>query len=230
MTAFFVPLIIGSSVTPANPRIVALALPLTMITLTGPLLITGLFPHKIRFPLRVSSLPAFSPLPPLVYCIVEDVVAVDGGACTAFRQAWRVRYEESAVMRGVVRWTSVMWGATGCVVAGGLIAAAWLTTIDDAYGLCYGIPWAWALLMGVGTVAWVRTELARERREWRSGQGIENAVEPAVGRPVRVGRGRIRSIYCRLRRESMIGLFCLSGFRIESPIMRQSKKRGSRSM
>jgi hypothetical protein len=86
MAAFFIPLIIGSSVQPANPRIVAMALPCVMITLTLPMLVTGLFPNRVRLPLRVSSFPHWTSLPPLAYCYIEDVVSVDGDGLTEFRQ------------------------------------------------------------------------------------------------------------------------------------------------
>jgi hypothetical protein len=92
MGAFFIPLIIGSSVNPGNPHIVAVALPAVMIILCFPLLVTGLLPHKIRLPIRVSSFPHWTPLPPLAYVYVEDVVAVDGGAATEFRQASELFY------------------------------------------------------------------------------------------------------------------------------------------
>ncbi|KAF7972460.1 hypothetical protein HWV62_17948 [Athelia sp. TMB] len=190
MTAFFVPLIIGSSVNPANARIVALALPLTMLALTLPLLLTGLLPDTLRFPLRVSSLPAWKPLPPFAYFIVEDVLAVDGGGCTAFRQAWRVRYEESLVMRQVVRRTSVAWGVTGFIVAAGLIVSSRLNTEDIAYGLCYGVPWAWAFAMAFLTVLYVRRALVRERRDWKGASPTPSLEEVAPKTEEGVRRGR----------------------------------------
>jgi hypothetical protein len=137
-----------------------------MITLTLPMLITGLFPHKIRLPARISSFPHYEPLPPLAYTYVEDVVAVDGGGCTEFRKAWRTRYEESAVIRKVIRYMSLLWGFTGVFGGGALIAAAWLASVDTAYGVCYGLPWLWALLVGAVSGAWTHRELERERREW----------------------------------------------------------------
>ncbi|EJD38735.1 hypothetical protein AURDEDRAFT_172228 [Auricularia subglabra TFB-10046 SS5] len=103
MASFFIPLIIGSSNTwkPTHSR----SLPCTMRVLTLPMFLTGLFPDKLMVPFRVSSLPPLRPLPPFAYFYVEDV---DGGGCTEFRQAWRVRYEESLPMtpplgRGVLR-------------------------------------------------------------------------------------------------------------------------------
>ncbi|RDX46825.1 hypothetical protein OH76DRAFT_1406679 [Lentinus brumalis] len=58
-------------------------------------------------PFCVSSMPPWTGLPPAVYTLVEDVLAVDGGGCVEFRQAWRTRYEHSAVMRRIVPVTSL---------------------------------------------------------------------------------------------------------------------------
>ncbi|KDQ58515.1 hypothetical protein JAAARDRAFT_670663 [Jaapia argillacea MUCL 33604] len=165
-TAFFAPLIVGSSLNPASVKIVDMAIPLFMITLCFPMLISGLFPHRIRVPFRVSSLPAYEGLPPATYTLVEDVVAVDGGGCIEFRQAWRIRYEHSAVMRRILRVTSIAWGASGTIVAAALIAVAWTTTDDIGYGCAYGLPWLWAIIFAAWTVHWVKGELRREERDW----------------------------------------------------------------
>jgi hypothetical protein len=81
-------------------------------------------------------------------------------------QVWRLRYESSQVIRHLIRQMSVLWGASGCIVAAGLIAAAWTASTDTGYGLCYGIPWLWALLTAAATVVRCHSELERERREW----------------------------------------------------------------
>ncbi|KAI0685231.1 hypothetical protein BC835DRAFT_1290728 [Cytidiella melzeri] len=166
--AFFVPLIIGSSLTPANVSTVAMALPCFMLTFCVPLLITGIWDRHIRLPIRVSSLPPHELLPPLTYTITEDVVSVDGSGGLMFRQAWRHRYEASRVMRRVCRVTAVVWGATGCTVATVLIIAAWTAPTDTAYGLGYGIPWLWAIVTSTWTIHYVHRSLDRERREWDS--------------------------------------------------------------
>jgi len=166
LTAFFVPLIIGSSLQPAQPRVVAMSLPCVMITLGLPLLITALFPHRLHVPIRVSSLPPGRPLPPLAYMYVEDVVAVDGGGGQDFRHAWRTRYEESKVIRHVIRVVSLGWGLSAVVLAGALLAIVWTVPVDSAYGLAYGIPWGWVLAATLITQQFVRRALIRERREW----------------------------------------------------------------
>ena len=133
------------------------------------MLLTGLWDRRIRVPLRVSSLPPHSPLPPLTYTIVEDVIAVDGGGGLAFRHAWAHRYQSSLAIRRLLRVAAVWWGATGLLVAAALLAAAWTAPENTAYGLGYGIPWLWALLGAAGTVAHARAQLAREKREWAGG-------------------------------------------------------------
>ncbi|THG92482.1 hypothetical protein EW026_g8432 [Hermanssonia centrifuga] len=164
--AFFVPLIIGSSLTPANVPTVTMALPCLMLTFCIPLLITGIFDRHIRLPFRVSSLPAGEVLPPLTYTIVEDIIAVDGGGGLEFRQAWRHRYEASRVMRHLLRVCSIAWGLSGFIIASVLIAAAWTAPTDTAYGLGYGIPWLWAMVSSAVTVAYTQKELRKEAREW----------------------------------------------------------------
>lgn len=166
MFAFFVPLIIGSSLNPASPRAVALALPCVMLTFSIPLLISGLFDRRLRLPIRVSSLPPNSPLPPATYTIVEDVIAVDGGGGLAFRHAWAHRYQSSLVIRRLLRNTAIWWGATGLVIGTILIVQAWFAPENTAYGLGYGMPWLWAILGAAATIVYVHQKLLEEQRDW----------------------------------------------------------------
>jgi hypothetical protein len=147
-----------------------MAIPLFMLTICVPLLITGLFAHHIRLPIRISSLPPHEPLPPLTYTFVEDVVAVDGGGRLAFRQAWRERYEASAVLRKLLRDLAIAWGLSGSVAAGAFLAICWTSADDVGYGISYGVPWLWAMAGAWATVHWVRRELRREEREWDRGE------------------------------------------------------------
>ncbi|KAI0357323.1 hypothetical protein OH77DRAFT_1519268 [Trametes cingulata] len=166
MTGFFAPLIVGSSLNPGSVHTVAMSLPCFMIAFCVPLLITGIWPHKLKVPFRVSSMPPYTGLPPGVYTLVEDIVAVDGGGCVEFRQAWRIRYEHSAIMRRIVRVTSLWWGASGTILAGVFIAIAWTTPDDIGYGIGWGLPWLWAMVSAALTVWWVHRELEREQALW----------------------------------------------------------------
>lgn len=166
LAGFFIPLIIGSSLNPASVPVVAMALPCFILVMCIPMLISGIFPNHFRMPFRVSSFPAGHVLPPLTYTIVEDVVAVDGGGLLEFRQAWRSRYEASRVMRKLMRDIALLWGISGVLVGGALIAIAWTTAEDVGYGLGYSMPWLWAMVLTVATIVRVKLELERESREW----------------------------------------------------------------
>lgn len=153
---------------PGSVHTVAMSLSCFMIAFCFPLLITAIWPHRIKMPFRVSSMPPYTGLPPAVYTLVEDIVAVDGGGCVEFRQAWRIRYEHSAVMRRIVRVTSLWWGASGMLFAGAFIAIAWTTADDIGYGVGWGLPWLWAMTSASFTVRYVHKELKREEEEWNS--------------------------------------------------------------
>ncbi|KAL4246813.1 hypothetical protein ABKN59_008036 [Abortiporus biennis] len=189
LTAFFIPLIIGSSLTPASVPTVAMALPCFMLTFCFPMFISGVFPRHFRLPVRISSFQPGHLLPPLTYTLVEDIVAVDGGGGLEFRQAWRHRYEESRVMRKLLRDLSLVWGISGIAVAGALIAIAWTTSDDIGYGLGYGIPWVWVILFTCVTFWWVKKELYREKTEWADVVRVHrekhlNLVETDIDRDV----------------------------------------------
>ena len=143
-----------------------MSLPCFMIAFCFPLLLTGLFPHKISIPFRCSSLPPGRPLPPIAYMFVEDIVAVDGGGGQEFRQAWRTRYEESRIMRKIIRDASVGWGLSGVLIGGALIAIGWTVNQDTGYGLGYGIPWLWGICGAIGTSIVVHYALKKEKEEW----------------------------------------------------------------
>lgn len=151
---------------PGSVHTVAMSLSCFMITFCFPLLITAIWPHKLKMPFRVSSMPPYTGLPPAVYTLVEDIIAVDGGGCVEFRQAWRIRYEHSAIMRRIVRVTSLWWGASGMIFAGAFIAVAWTTPDDIGYGIGWGLPWLWAMVSATITVWWVSKELKRETEQW----------------------------------------------------------------
>ncbi|KAI0697271.1 hypothetical protein BC835DRAFT_1270549 [Cytidiella melzeri] len=169
LTAFFVPLTVGSSVSPASVEAISMALPCFMLVFCVPLFITGLYPGRIRVSFRVSSMPANKPLPPLTYTITEDVLAVDGGGRLAFRQAWRRRYEVSRCMRRLLRIIAIAWGLSGCVVASVLIATSWSTPMDVGYALGYGIPWIWVAVLSIWTIRFVHRQLDVERQAWQDG-------------------------------------------------------------
>lgn len=71
-----------------------------------------------------------------VYVIVEDVVGVDAGQGQTFRRELAARYEASVVVRRLCWWLDIMWGVSGCLVGGGLIAVLYVVPSENrAYTL-----------------------------------------------------------------------------------------------
>lgn len=130
-------------------------------------------------------MPAGQLIPPLTYTITEDVVGVDGGGKLAFRYALCRRYMVSQVMRRIMRITALVWGLSGCIVATGLIVAAWTAPTDVAFALGYGVPWVWAMLLALWTLFYVRRQLAIERHEWDRGVRHEIPLPVCASTPDR---------------------------------------------
>lgn len=143
------------------------------------MLISGLWGLKIRVPFRVSSFPAGAHLPPLPYVFIEDLCAVDGGGGVDFRYAFKRRYEESAVIRKLLRDTAVWWGLSGTILCTILIAISWTTDhydTDIGYALGYATPWVWAFICSLLTVQYAKKEVRRERSEWRRSKNIHKTM------------------------------------------------------
>jgi hypothetical protein len=59
-----------------------------------------------------------------------------------------------------------MWGISGILLSAALITTAWVAPTDTAYGLCWGMPWLWAMILGAAQIAWTRHMLKYEHTEW----------------------------------------------------------------
>ncbi|KAL1913090.1 Deoxycytidine monophosphate (dCMP) deaminase [Sporothrix stenoceras] len=136
--------LIGASV-PKEPLVRPLALPSTMflIIMAFLLLSTGILHHRrVISPWRISSTPgrytyAFRPL---TYTLVEDVVAVDGGAGRAYRQRLAVRWGQSPRFRALLARLNWLWGV-GCLLGGAMtMTILWTTSQDVAYGFGWAGP------------------------------------------------------------------------------------------
>jgi hypothetical protein len=100
---------------------------------------------------------------PPVYCIIEDVVAVNGGGGKAFRKALDERFKASPIFRSMLSDLGLFWGIGGAVV--GITLLALIGTIDPmiSYGLAWTMPWVWAGTWAVLTIRKVQRTLEQER-------------------------------------------------------------------
>lgn len=124
-------LIVGTL--PKEPMVRLLALPLpTFVAFFGLelILLELLYMFRLSAPFRISSIARGQTMRPAVYPVIEDIVAVDGGAGTAFRMRLDQRYEASPYFRHVLHRISLFWAVPAILVAGGTACVVFLLDID----------------------------------------------------------------------------------------------------
>ncbi|KAF2017742.1 hypothetical protein BU24DRAFT_157572 [Aaosphaeria arxii CBS 175.79] len=129
-------LVLGS--TSANVRLVALMIPLSILQTCTQLVLTEvLFIAKLAIPFPLSSFEAGSRFPPGVIVIAEDICAVDGACGRQFRSALVRRIASSPALENVSRQLDWMWGVSGLLVAGTLLAVIFgAENPEIGYALC----------------------------------------------------------------------------------------------
>jgi len=135
---------------PANPRVRVLAMlapAFTLMTGLELLVIDTLYFLGVRAPIRLSSIPRGGQMKPAVYLLIEDVIAVDGGGGTEFRERLARRYGASIHFRRMLNFLSIFWWM-GALIAGSFTAVLVLVTdLSIGYvvgiGFVYHIPFFW---------------------------------------------------------------------------------------
>lgn len=179
-------LLIGFSI-PTQPltRGLATPMPLGMIILGG-MLAASAYAHTWRWRLRhfrLSSHVVGDVVPPLLFCIIEDVVAVDGRGGQTYRRAALDRYHASPRFRRMLVQLTWFWSLPALVLGFILLILIFTVRKEVAYGLGWSVPDVWAGLWTAITVAYVRRKLAEEKRCWIADQRIPL---PALPVPVPV--------------------------------------------
>ena len=89
---------------------------------------------SLPVPFRFSSVARGMPTRPGIYTIVEDVVAVEGGKGTVFREAWDRRYRESKHFRQHLLNVNLFWGTGGFIMIAVLFALIFaIRNVDAAF-------------------------------------------------------------------------------------------------
>ncbi|KAK3315911.1 hypothetical protein B0H66DRAFT_273493 [Apodospora peruviana] len=163
-------ILIGASI-PHEPlvRPLAIPVPLFLIQIGLQLLVTGWQSARNHpAPYRISSIPKGSRVVPLVYTLVEDIVAVDGAAGLEYRQALLARYETSSRFRRMIAEQNWFWGIGSLIDGIGTMVVIWTVPQEVAYGVGWGSPLVFATLWTIITVIWVRKRLRQEKELWRT--------------------------------------------------------------
>ncbi|KAK3380997.1 hypothetical protein B0H63DRAFT_474723 [Podospora didyma] len=162
-------ILIGASI-PHEPLVRPLAIPVSLffIQMGIQLVWSGWMTAKGKMaPCRISSIPKGSPMFPLVYTLVEDVVAVDGAAGIEYRKALLARYAASPNFRRMIAKQNWFW-AIGSLIDGiGTMVVIWTVPQEVAYGVGWGSPFVFFIIWTTTTVLWVRRDLRLEKEQWR---------------------------------------------------------------
>ena len=70
----------------------------------------------VKAPVRLSSTPRRGKMRAVIYLIIEDVKAVDGGGGTAYRERPNRRYEASVHFRRLLHFPSIFWSVAAVLV------------------------------------------------------------------------------------------------------------------
>ncbi|KAL9618768.1 MAG: hypothetical protein Q9160_006562 [Pyrenula sp. 1 TL-2023] len=160
-------LIAGSIPTEPLVRVLAIPLPIGFLLLGIWLYASSvMYQFRLTTPIRLSSTPKGVVAPPLVYHIIEDVVAVDGDGKRQFRKALHARFEASPRFRRLLWHLTIFWGMPTALIGAVLLALIFTVKKEIAYGLGWGVPTLWAAIWTIITFFWVITELKLERQNW----------------------------------------------------------------
>ena len=121
---------------------------------------------QIPAPCRISSIPRGAQLRPGIYSVIEDVVAVDGGGGTRYREALNRRYEASHIFRAMLRHLGVFWAVGGEAVAVTTTVLICVLPYDPAYAVGWSLPFVWAAVWTAATIWYVKRELKKEKVAW----------------------------------------------------------------
>jgi len=160
--------LIGASI-PSEPIVPALALPLpyALVQIGLQMVVSGILSARhAPAPFRISSVPKGARVPPLVYTLIEDIVAVDGSGTKVYRAALQARYEASPHFRTMIAQLNWFWGVSGFAIGVALIAVIWTIPQEAAYGVGWGAPLVFAFLWTAATIFWARRSLRLEREMW----------------------------------------------------------------
>jgi hypothetical protein len=156
---------------PHHPSVQALALPMPVgMIVTGVMFVINGWAAQRGWRLihfRLSSHVKNSICPPLTFCLLEDICAVDGKAGKKFRTAAMARYHASPRFRALLLQLLWFWSIPSIVIGAVLIAAIYLTSDDIAYGVGWGVPTVWAVIWTWITIGWVQRALQVEKESWK---------------------------------------------------------------
>lgn len=164
---------------PTNPIIRLCAMPsLTICFYLGAMFVTTAILTQLRWriPFNMSSTAKGSIWRPALLAFIEDAGGIEGLGGVEYRMAVMKRYEVSPRFRRMILAVTWAWGL-------GFIGIATVATIlifqlpeDIAFGVGWGMPYAWAACWALLTRVYIKSELRKERAEWGEDKSSSESV------------------------------------------------------
>lgn len=163
-------LMIGFSIPdPPIMRGLSMIMPVGIIMVGVFMIWTGVGHHLgWRLPFRLSSHPKGAPVPPLTFCIMEDICGCDGGGGKRYRQAALDRYEASPRFRRMLVRLLWWWSTTAVALGVVLTVIIWIPQVNQevAYALGWAVPSLWGAAGAYLTIRYCQRSVRTEKEMW----------------------------------------------------------------
>jgi hypothetical protein len=170
-------LMIGFSIPdPPIMRGLSMIMPVGILMCNFVMAYTGIaYQLKWRLPFRLSSHVKGDPVPPLTFCILEDIGGCDGDGQKAFRQAALDRYNASPRFRRMLVQMLWAWTITGMIMSVALLVIIWIPSINQevVYALGWTVPSAWGAIGAYLTIKFGQRSIRKEEAMWAEDQAAQ---------------------------------------------------------
>jgi len=173
-------LIVGAAPHIVFLRVLSMPGPAILYCLAGPIFLMSVYStFGWKAPFRISSTAKGEKVLPGIYYIAEDIVAVNAGGGRPFREGWAARYNASPIFQKMIRDQSWFWSIPALVIAIACTVVVCIHPVPKAvaYGIGWGVPFVWAGIWAAITVPWVRSVMAKEKKDWEEDSAIMAEVK-----------------------------------------------------
>jgi hypothetical protein len=117
---------------------------------------------------RLSSHARGEIVPPLTFCIMEDICACDGDGQKAYRAAAIARFNASPRFRRMLVQLLWVWALSAVALGAVLIGIIWTPFINQevVYALGWSVPSLWGAVGAWLTILWCQRCVRIERERW----------------------------------------------------------------
>lgn len=133
-------------------------------------------PYFVMTALMIGfSIPEPPIVPPLTFCIMEDICGCDGGGGKVYRTAAMARYNASPRFRRMLVQMLWWWAITAILLGAAQIAIIWIPQISQevVYGIGWSVTSVWGGIGAWLTIWWGKKCIRIEKEKWAEDQAAQ---------------------------------------------------------